>query len=190
MNYRVEKTGATTLYIEGEVVRPEMRGGFMDEVVYTAAIENMVIVCTDTVIVNKRRETFYLAKRSVRPMAGLWWIGGRRNKGETPSGGMRRNFRRETGLDLPASRFEFVAMTEYLWQDRAQEPVEKGSHNLAHTFAVELSAEELETARDELETREYDSTFGLQEFDRDRLIAEDVHPVILDVYDTIFPQGV
>ncbi|MBI2436672.1 MAG: NUDIX domain-containing protein [Candidatus Magasanikbacteria bacterium] len=179
-------TGSTILYIEGEGIRPEMRGGFMRDEIYSAAIDNMIIVCTDTVIIDRQGQTFYLAKRSVRPMAGLWWIGGRRNKGETPLEGMRRNFKREAGLGLPQERFSFVAMTEYLWQDRAQEPTEKGSHNLAHTFATELSPEELKIARKQLETREYDPLFGLQEFDRARLVEEDVHPVILDVYDLIF----
>ena len=99
----------------------------------------------------------------------------------------RRNFKRETGLDLPSERFVFVTMTEYLWQDREQEPQGNGTQTLCHQFVIELTEEELGIARNGLEAREYEPGYGLQEFNRDRLVQEAVHPVIIDVYDTVFP---
>jgi hypothetical protein len=180
-------TGDTKLYIEGEIVNPEMRGQFMDDETYTAVLDNTIIVCTDTVIINRERRTFFLAKRAVRPMAGIWWIGGRRKKGETPTEGIHRNFKRETNLDLNTDRFKFIAITEYIWQDREQKPYNKGSQNFCHQFFIELTEKELNKAKKHLEQTEYDSDFGLQEFDRNRLIQEKVHPVILDVFDKIFP---
>jgi ADP-ribose pyrophosphatase YjhB (NUDIX family) len=177
--------GASALYVEGEI-RPEMRGGFMSDAAYAEALDNMIIVCSDVVIVDGSRELFYLAKRAQKPMAGIWWIGGRRQKGETARESMVRAFRRETGLLLHPDRFEFVMMVEYLWQDREQEPQECGSQNLAHQFMVELTAEERTRAVQGLERQEYDHVFGLQPYDRDRLISEAVHPVILDTYDKVF----
>lgn len=180
------KTGTTALYVEGDGVRPEMRGGFMDEATYTAVVDNTIIVCTDAVIINRRRCTFLLAKRAVRPMKGLWWIGGRRQKGELPIEAMCRNFRRETGLDLPRDRFSFVTVTEYLWQDREQVPQEKGSHNIAHQFMVELTGDEFIIAQGHLDKKEYEIGHGLKEFDWDQLVDAEVHPMILDLYDMIF----
>lgn len=186
MNIDRIQTGEISLYIEGNYVRPEMRGGFMNETVYTAVLDHTIIVCTDAVIINRDRRIFYLVKRAIKPMQGIWWIGGRRKKGETPLKGMCRNFKRETGLDLPDERFTFVTMTEYLWQNREQEPQRNGSHNLCHHFSVELTDAELVAARHGLEKKEYEADYGLREFDRDRLVKEDVHPVIVDVYDKIF----
>lgn len=185
--YKRVETGELSLYVERGELRPEMRGGFMSDAAYLEVLDNTIIVCTDTIIVNHRRRTVYLAKRATKPMKGLWWIGGRRNKAEAPLEGIRRNFKRETGLDLPGRRFKFVTITEYIWTDREQSPQEKGSHNLCHQFAVELNDSELATARQGLEKREYDREFGLKEFDRAALVAAGVHPVILEVYDLIFP---
>lgn len=165
-----------------------MHGGRMSEHDYTAAVSNTIIVCTDVVIINRERQTFYLAKRAAHPMKGIWWIGGRRHKGETPLEGIRFNFKRETGLDLPESRFTFVTILEYLWQDREQEPRYVGSHDLVHQFTVELTDEELAQVHAGLDAHEYDQNFGLQEFDRARLEAEGVYPTIIDVFNTIFKR--
>jgi len=189
VEYNRVRLGPFSLYIEGDGVRPEMQGGYMSDDVYNVVLNNTIIVCTDVVIINSDRRILYLAKRVARPMPGLWWIGGRRVKGETAIEGIQRNFRRETGLDLPLDRFEYVTMTEYLWQDREQKPQENGSHNLCHQFSIELTEAELDATRQGLEIREYDPKFGLQEFDRKRLVAMRVHPVIVEVFDTIFPRG-
>ena len=188
--HRIPIGKAMSLYIEGGIVRPEMMGRFIDYAVHTVVIDNMIIVCVDAVIVNQERRTFYLAKRVVRPMPGIWWIGGSRKKGYAPLDGICLKFKDETGLDLPSERFTFVTMTEYLWQDREQMPQVNGSHNICHQFAVELTEDELELVRAGLDKKEYDSNYGLQEFDRDRLVAEDVHPVILEVFDKIFTSQV
>lgn len=181
------KTGPLTLHIEGEV-RQEMRGGFMEEEVFSAAVDHMIIACTDVVVINRERRTLFLCRRAVRPMKGLWVIGGRRRKGETPLEGIRRCFKRETGLDLPEGRFDFVLVTEHLWQDREQEPRDHGLHYLGHQFSIELTQEEFAHARDHLDSVEFDAEFGLQEFTRERLIQERAHPVLLLIYNVIF-QG-
>lgn len=161
----------------------------LDEATYAEAITTFVIVCTDACIVNRARRTLWLARRAVKPMKGIWWIGGRRFAGEKPAESMYRCFKRETGLDLPGNRFQFVLIAEYLWKDRQQEPQDEGSHNLAHTFAVELDAAELAQARTGLERGEYDRDFGLQEFTREQLVMAGAHSVIIDFYDAVFPRA-
>ncbi|MCK5084571.1 MAG: NUDIX hydrolase [Candidatus Pacebacteria bacterium] len=184
MNVRTVKTGDTSLYIEGCTVKKEQRGRFMSDEAYKEVLDNTIFVCTDVVIVNLKNPVFYLAKRVINPMQGIFWIGGRRKKGEAPLEGIQRNFRRETGLDLSADKFKFVTFVEYIWQIREQEPQDNGSQNVAHQFMIELTDEELNAI--ELSPDEYDFEFGLQKFNRNRLEKDNVHPVILDVFDKIF----
>ena len=172
------------LYVENRTHRMERT--FLSDETYEQAMRGMIIVCTDGVIINRDRKTIYLAKRAIKPMQGLWWIGGRRLPSENALTSVGRCFKRETGLDIRPNRFTFVDMAEYLWKDRQQVPQSAGSHNLCHTFAVELNYAELEQAKSGLEKQEYESKFGLQEFNRDRLVHAQVHPVILDIYDKIF----
>ena len=162
----------------------------MSDAAYKEVIDNTILVCTDVVIVNIEKRVVCLAKRIVDPMRGIFWIGGRRKKGETPLEGMQRNFRREAGFDLPADRFKFVTFVEYIWQIREQEPQENGAQNVAHQFMIELTDEELNTVSRGLSPDEYDSGYGLQRFNRDRLKSEvekgNIHPVVMDVFNTIF----
>ena len=149
-------------------------------------MQAFVIVCTDAIVVDRKKRTVWLARRAVLPMKGLWIIGGRRFAGEAALDSITRCFKRETGLTVTPERFSFIMATEYRWKDREQEPQNLGSHNLSYTFAVELTAEERITAANSLEKKEYQPGFGLQEFDRERSVREHVHPVILDLYDEIF----
>jgi ADP-ribose pyrophosphatase YjhB (NUDIX family) len=180
-------TGGLTLYVEG-TIRPEMRGGKrLSSAVYKEVLDNLIAVCVDTMVVNMKKETFSLLKRVSKPMQGLWCVGGRRDKCEIPVEAMCRKFKDETGLDINPGRFIFIALEEHIWQDRQQAPQHHGSHSIAHQFIVELTPDELESAAKHLETKEFDSEFGLQEYNRARLIEEDVHTMIIDLYDKVFP---
>ena len=184
------KTGNHSLYIEGVEVRPKMKGGKrVSNEVYAEILDETIIVCVDVLIINRNRETVYLLKRVAKPMQGLWCLGGRRVKGETPVEGMCRKFKLETGLDISPDRFIFVSIEEYVWQDREQESQDHGSHNIAHQFVVELTDEELAAVTKGLERKEFDSEFGLQEFDRSRLLREGTHPMIRKIFNQIFPQS-
>lgn len=187
-NIQRVQTGGLSLFVQGEV-RPEMRGGFMGDEVYTGVADNTIIVCVDAVVKNPRHGTIYLAKRASRPMLGQWWwFGGRRNKGETPLQGMRRKFAQEAGLHLPEKLFEFIGVFEYIWQEREQEPLGRGTHLIAHQFALDLTVSELAAIRANLApSGEYDVAEGLEEFDRNRILAEGLHPAVLEVYNKIFP---
>jgi ADP-ribose pyrophosphatase YjhB (NUDIX family) len=160
---------------------------FMTEVAYDQALRGCVIVVSDTIIIDKTKKTFWLTKRCAKPMQGLWLVGGRRFAGELPAESAARCFCRETSLDIPASRFKFVAMTEYLWKDRQQKPENVGCHTLSHTFSVELTPAERTTAAEKLDKNEYDTEHGLKEFSREDLVKAEVHSVLVDLYDKIFP---
>lgn len=172
------------IYIEDP--NHHMKKVFLSAEVYAQAMQAMIIVCTDAVIINHAHQSIYLAERAIKPMQGPWWIGGRRLTGEDQLTSMKRCFKRETGLALPSERFTFVDTAEYIWKDREQDPQDAGSHNLVHTFAIELNDAELAQARSGLEQGEYHRDFGLREFRRPDLVKAKVHQVILDVYDKIF----
>src|SRR3989344_3832419 len=159
---------------------------FLSDSAYREALDSLVIVCTDAVIINRTKRTFYLAKRSVKPQQDWLIIGGRTNAGQAPFESVARCFNRETKLSVKPERFTFVSMDRYLWKERKQEPQRNGCDAFSYTFCVELSDEELQRAVASLEPKEYDATTGLQEFDGIRLREAKVHPVLIDLYHDIF----
>lgn len=163
------------------------RPKFLPEDVYSQAISGFVIDCTDAVICDHKRKTIWLAKRNVEPAKNfLWIIGGRRFPGETRAESVQRCFLRETGLNIAESRFNYLLTNEYIWARRQQKPEKLGSHNIAHTYSVELSSGEISCIK--LSSEEYHTEFGLREFDREDLVNAGVYPAILDIYDKIFPS--
>ena len=154
---------------------------------YGRALQRFVGVCVDAVSIDRDARVFFLAKRRAKPMRGVWWIGGGVSAGTLLEEAMAQNFKRETSLLLDADRFRFVCTNQYLWKDREQDPRDVGCHMEGHTFAVELSSEELATAGARLDQNEYDVDFGLQAFNRDRLVIEGAHQAIVDAYDLVFP---
>lgn len=164
----------------------QMSRKFLDDATYARAIEAFVIDCTDAVIVDRRERVFYLAKRVVLPMKGIWVIGGRRFAGESLHESVRRRFRRETGLDLLKERFAYVVGQDIIWKDREQEPQDVGSHNFCHRFTVELTPEERDRAARSLEKKEYEQGFGLRKFTFADLVVANVHQSLIDLYDLIF----
>ncbi len=167
-----------------------LRSRHLDDAVYAQVLDSMIIVCTDAIIVTPDRPGLvWLARRNVRPMRGWWIIGGRRRTSETIGASMARNFGRETTLDLPEDRFRLVRLNEYTWTDREQEPQDGGSHNLCHTFVVELNETERRQAAANLERAEYVAGVGLKAFDLARLQADpDIHPMLIDLHHDLFPD--
>lgn len=163
-----------------------MPGKFLSDEVYAQAMESFVVVCTDTIIINKKRKTFYLTKRSVYPLKTWWMVGGRMLAGENPLESIRRCFLRETGIDVNPQRFTFIVFNRYILSYRKQEPRDTGSDSLAHVFSIELSDEEIQKISRSLNNDEYDSSVGLVEFNREKLIKEKVFSAIVDLYDQVF----
>ena len=153
---------------------------------YRESSGGYIKVCADVVFANSCRRTIYLARRTIKPAQGHWWIiGGRMYPGEREEVAARRHLRDDTGLDLSQDRFRYVTINRYWWKDRQEDPQEKGCDHLAYTFVVEPTSEEL--VRVQLRPTEYNLGDGLQEFDRERLVKEGIDEGILDVYDQIFP---
>jgi ADP-ribose pyrophosphatase YjhB (NUDIX family) len=145
-----------------EDYRKKLRPVRMDDESCSQALSSLVLVCTDTLIINTKNRQPYVAMRRARPMADRWWfIGGRRLFGETPLAAMVKRFKRETSLSIPAARFKFIGEFEYMFKDRQQKPQSGGNHTLSHTFAVELSPDEIRTAADLLDPEEYYVNRGL-----------------------------
>ena len=166
-----------------------MPGGMWKDVEYSHALDMFVIVCVDALIINRAKRTIYLAPRKAKPMQGWWVIGGRVRAGEKEQDAMRRKFLQETSVDVDPARFEFLRMNRYFWKDREQEPQGNGSDNLAYSFAIELTGQELQQVSKNLEKREYEASGGLREFTREELLQEGAHEAIIDLYDQIFKNA-
>ena len=72
----------------------------------------------------------------------------------------------------------------YSWQIVAQGNFP--GKNLGITLVCSVSQEEIEEMRKGLSEKEYDKKFGIQRFDRERLIGEDVHEAMIDLFNQIF----
>lgn len=163
-----------------------MKRVLLSEEVYSQAIEAFIIVCTDAVIVDSKRRTFWLAKRIIKPQPDIWLIGGRRLAGEKPYESICRCFERETTLGFSEGHFSFVTIAEFIWKNRQQFPQEIGCHALSHIFKIELNDSERAICAAALDTNEYDKDFGLCEFNRQKLIETKAHQLLIDLYDLIF----
>lgn len=161
---------------------------FLSEGTYSNAIESFVIVDADVALINKDNKKILLVRRRQKPMPGLWLVGGRILAGEEVLNAIQRILKRETSLEIEASRFDFVIINRYLWSERKQEPQDRGSDNLCYTFALALDQDEVKAASGHLDAEEYDTSAGLREFSREELVRESVHPAIIDLYDLIFPE--
>jgi len=117
-------------------------------------------------------------------MKGWWWTGGRMLVGEYEEESANRCFKRETSLDLPTERFNFISLNRLWWKLRKELPETLGCDDLTYCFTVELSKSELETASSNLIPSEYKS--GFSAFDKERIEREDLHPIIKVLYDEIF----
>ncbi|MEK7133491.1 MAG: hypothetical protein AAB804_00280 [Patescibacteria group bacterium] len=159
--------------------------GWLDDPTYAAAMTGFVIVCTDAMVIDRVRRTVWLADRTILPMKGLWILGGRRLPGEAIEASIQRCLEREARLTFARERFEYLTQNEYVWSTRQQEPRNVGSHNLADTFAIELTKDERDTVSRSLTPKEY-KPGGLREFDRQGLRDAKVHPALLDLYDLVF----
>lgn len=163
---------------------PEMEKVFLSDDVYAKALEAMVIVCADAVIINKERKTFILANRIAKPMQGWWAIGGRMMRGEEPLEAMKRKFKQETSLDVDAKRFEFITFIRHQWKERQQEPQDKPVDDISYTFAVELNNEEIEKLKTSLDPKEYGGQELVKEFTAGEI--QTLNPAIVYLYNQIF----
>lgn len=158
----------------------------LDDTEYARALQRFVPACADIVVIDKKEQLFYLAARTSKPITGWWWIGGGIQAGMRKEEAAVVGFKRETGLTLSTERLVLVAVNDYRLKDRAQEPQDIGCHMLGYIFAVELSEEERASLM--LDPNEYQSGSSLVGFNRHALVAANVFPAALDLYDDLFPS--
>lgn len=159
----------------------------LSDELYAQAIDAFIVVCTDFVPVNRTKKVIYLAKRSVQPARGVWRFGGRQRTGEGIQESCVRLAKRELDLTIAPERFVYLLANEDVWAVRKHEPTDNPFHGFDHVFSIELSEEEIKHAAAHLDPKEYDAEFGIQAYDRERLLKEEVHPQLIDMYDTLFP---
>ena len=160
---------------------------FLDDETYGEAIRSLIVVAADALPINRERKTFYLAKRIAKPIRGWWELGGRIFSGEPERDAISRIVKREASIDVSPERFILVSQGRYFLKDRQQEPQDASNDTFCYHFAVELSDTELKFASANLDEKEYQRNVGLQEFDRARIVKDNVEQPILDLYDTVFP---
>ncbi len=152
----------------------------------------MVGVTPDAVIVNRERRSFFFAYRRDLPVIGWWWMGGREWRNESDGEALRRNLKRELGIEIAPERFEFETQIQWTFKLRKQLPQEVGVHVHANTYFVELTPEEI--GRIQLRSEEYEVKRGLKEFGRaeiEALTRERGYPYdrVLQFYDDSMGSG-
>lgn len=158
---------------------------WIEDSVYAQIVEKTIITCTDTVFVVPGDRALYLAKRSALPMRGVWCFGGRMFfNDKTPQDSVSRCVKSETGLFIDPSRFMFVCVNLYFWAVVAQGNFP--GRNLGITHVCYVDNEEIDQMTMGLSEKEYDTQFGIQKFDRERLIHENVHRAMLRTFNEIF----
>ncbi len=172
------------IYVEDRHKIPKVR---LDDRDYQKAVSAMIGVCADAIIIDMGKRLFYLPRRTVKPMKGYWSIGGRRFPGESASKAVSRNFERETTVKVAPSRFHPVSTVEVIWKDRKEPPTTIGKHDLIQFFTVVLGKKEFEKASGNLCKDEYE-TGSLEPFDRKKMALRKLHPVLIDIYDRVFPH--
>ncbi len=165
----------------------KMKPSRMSEASYSEAMKSMIVLCTDAIIIDKKKQLFYLARRTVKPMKGYWSIGGRRYAGESAKKSVVRNFLRETSIAPNPDRFNFVFYIDAIWKDRKEAPTHFGKHDLIQVFTIELTPKELAKAADNLCLKEYIKG-SLTAFDRKLLVKRKIHNALIDIYDQVFPS--
>ena len=170
------------IYIENN---HQIKSTYLENEIYLKAMESMIVVCSDIMIINRKEKAVYLVKRRVKPMQGWWQIGGRRFAGETARETAVKNFLRETSLKINPSRFKFITTIENIWQSKKEKPIKTGKHDLIFVFTVDLNKKEIKMVSKNLDPKEYCQN-SLEKFSRKRLLKEKIHPALIEIYDKIF----
>lgn len=168
-------------------VEVNVRDQWIGDAAYLELVQKTPIPCTDVVLTMGNDRAIYLGKRSTFPMCGIWGFGGRIFfNDKTLEESVARCLQLETGVHLKSKRFVYVCTHFYSWVKVAQGDFP--GKNLAITYSCRVTEAEMSKMVHGLSAKEYDREFGIQRFDRIRLIDEAVHPAMLDIYDELFPQ--
>lgn len=170
-------------------VETRIRDQWISDPTYAEMVQKMPIPCTDAIITLRGDDgAVYLGKRCVYPMMGIWCLGGRIFfNDQTMEESVARCVQIETGCRFEESRFRYLCTNLYSWIKTAQGDFP--GKNLAPLFLLEVEQDELAAMSRGLKPAEYDPAFGLQRFNRTRLIDEQVHPAMINAFDQLFPAS-
>ena len=170
------------IYIQnGHNLKPKL----LEKSVYETALKSLILVCADVAMICQKRKYLYLAKRKVYPMPDYWTIGGRRFAGDEPSHSACRNLKRETSLDVDPTRFRKVFAAEVIWSKGKETSKSCGQHDIIQFFRLDVTDEELVIAKSNLDEDEYVGG-SLRGFNKDQLIAQEINPIMVRLYETLF----
>lgn len=153
---------------------------------YEKILRTMIVPCVDIILHTEDERAIYLAKRVVLPMNSYWCLGGRMMFADASfEEAAARALKRESGLMINPSRFKFICNHLYAWEAIAQGNFT--GRNIAIVFSLKVSLKELNQIKKSLNRDEFDTRFGLQKFDRQRLLDLNVHKAMVDIFDQMFP---
>lgn len=114
---------------------------YLSDDLYSIVLDNIVVTCVDCVILHQGK--MLLGKRTREPQPDWWVIGGRMLPGESFIDAAIRNSHRELSIELTAARFDYLGAYSFVWEKRAQPPVENGCHMVSVVMVVRISEEEV-----------------------------------------------
>jgi len=165
--------------------QPRVSNGWISDEAYREMVQKMPITCTDVVFIVKNDKAIYVGKRIALPMSGIWIFGGRMNFNDNSfEESLSRIMEIEVSHAIDPKRFNYLCTNLYSWVVVAQGNFP--GKNVGITYSCEVTKEELEKMSKGLNPKEYDLEFGIQRFDRDRLINGRIHPALVDIYRDLF----
>ena len=164
-------------YTEGKKI-PEPY--FWTDEEYLKSLTASLHPCTDCLIISKEKRTVLFPKRRTKTGQGYWFVGGVWKPQKDYLENMRDIFQRETGLDIKTERFKRVKLA-----DNNDMPVRTlwstGRNDIHFIFSVELTEKEIKKASENLDSQEYNTKVGLQEFTLEELKNTDgIRSIIID----------
>lgn len=125
---------------------------FMSEQAYGESLDSLVIACVDIAVINDLGEML-LGLRSREPLPDWYIIGGRMKPGESFKEAASRNIQRELGIEVDATRFQYLCTCSYVWARRTQHPQNNGSHTVSIIMLLRIARDEISllTPNDEYE---------------------------------------
>ncbi len=166
----------------------KLEATFMSDEALCEFLDARVVVCSDVMLYNRKKESVYLATRKHKPAEGPWVIGGQTKRGEKAKDTACRRLKAETSIDIDPQRLEYLTTAEYIWSYRAEPESTNGRHDLARTFALEITDEERGIIAQNLDQKEYEVKDGLKAYTHDDLIAANVRSCLIDYYNLIFQK--
>lgn len=116
---------------------------FLSDAEYRLIQNNIVIACTDVLIVDSQTGEALSGFRQQKPQEGYWFsCGGRMKRGQSYQEAGAAKLKEELGLRIDPSRLELLTAYSTAFAERAQEPSEEGVHTSNAALVLFISSEE------------------------------------------------